>query len=276
MKKSNSLKTKDHLKIATEEFLVPESRASVILVHGLGEYKDRYHHIAEAFNQAGFSFFSFDLRGHGDSQGKRGYTPSYDALLDDLNVVIEYVAQHNDTPIVLYGHSMGGNIVANYLIRKKDKRIYAAIITSPWFRLRMKASSIKLAIGLLALKIFPSLAQSTNLNPEFLSHDPQVIKEYTFDPKIHSKITPSLFFGAREAGEFAIKNASSINIPLLVTHGTGDNITDPDATKEFAQNADENATLKLWTNLYHETHNEFEKSKVIQSTIKWLEEQNLQ
>lgn len=273
MKKSNSLATKDFLELFIDSFSVPEGKASIILVHGLGEYKARYQYIAEAFNQANYSFVIYDLRGHGDSQGKRGYTPSYDVLLDDLEAVIDYIAEKNNAPLVLYGHSMGGNIVANYLIRKKDVRIQAAIITSPWFKLRMKASSFQLTLGQLALKIFPGLSQNTNLNPDFLSQDPQVVKEYREDPKVHAKITPLLFFAMRKAGEYAIDNAHAINVPLLVTHGTADSITDPDATKDFAENAGKNTTLKLWPGLYHETHNEFEKEKVIKNIINWLQEQ---
>ena len=49
--------------------------------------------------------------------------------------------------------------------------------------------------------------------------------------------------------------------------------TDPDATKAFADNAGSNVSLKLWDDMYHETHNEIEKDKVIKYNISWLNQQ---
>lgn len=267
-----NLKAIDHINIALDFYSVDAPKAAVVVVHGLGEYKKRYQHIARAFNDAGYSIYAYDLRGHGDSGGKKGHSPSYDYFLKDLKVVIQHIVKNETVPVVLYGHSMGGNIVTNYLINKADSQIKAAIITSPWFRLSMKASSIKLAIGQLALKLIPALSQNTNLNPDFLSHDKRVAKEYEQDPKVHQKITPGTFFGMRRAGLLALKNQHKIQVPVLISHGTADKITDHHATEEFAGGNNNLITLKLWPEMYHETHNEIDKEKVIKYNIEWLDQ----
>lgn len=272
MKKTIHLISSDQIKLSLDIYPIDKEKASVLIVHGLGEYKGRYKHIAAAFNEENYSAYALDMRGHGDSEGPKGYSPSFQQLLDDLKLAIDKVYSENK-PLFLYGHSLGGNVVANYLIHNDDKRIKAAIITSPWFTLKMKASLLKLALGHLMLKIFPKFTQNSNLNPNNLSQDEAVAKEYREDPKVHQKITAAMFFGVRKAGLFAIANSEKINIPVLLSHGTGDKITDPDATKEFGEKAGSNVTLKLWPDMYHETHNEIEKDKVIEYNINWLNQQ---
>ncbi|MGI6532826.1 MAG: alpha/beta fold hydrolase [Bacillota bacterium] len=83
-----------------------------------GEHSGRYEHVASFFNEKGFSCIAFDLRGHGMSGGKRGHAKSYEAIMRDVDTLFE------ESPlgracraIVLYGHSLGGNIVLNYALR---------------------------------------------------------------------------------------------------------------------------------------------------------------
>ena len=97
-----------------------EPRAVVCLVHGLGEHCGRYQHVAAALTEAGFAVLACDQRGHGRSAGKRGVIPSYDALMDDIGLLLEQASQrYPGKPRFLYGHSLGGNEVINYALRRK-------------------------------------------------------------------------------------------------------------------------------------------------------------
>jgi alpha-beta hydrolase superfamily lysophospholipase len=80
-----SWKTNDGLNIYAKEWK-PEGpvKAAIALVHGLGEHIGRYDHVAEAFTAAGFGMVGFDLRGHGKSDGSRGYTTSNAAVMGDI------------------------------------------------------------------------------------------------------------------------------------------------------------------------------------------------
>ena len=94
----------------------------VCLVHGQGEHSSRYTHVAGVLNQAGYAVMSFDHQGHGQSQGRRGDMSSYDALLDDIGQLLDETAQrYSNTSRYLYGHSMGGNLVLNYVLRRQSQ-----------------------------------------------------------------------------------------------------------------------------------------------------------
>ena len=66
--------SRDGLEMCARGWIPEEQpKAVVCLVHGLGEHVNRYNHIGEAFARAGYALQGFDLRGHGQSGGLRGY-----------------------------------------------------------------------------------------------------------------------------------------------------------------------------------------------------------
>ncbi len=94
-------------------------RGLVIIVHGLGEHGGRYAPVAERLTMAGWNTLAIDLPGHGHSPGRRGHIASYDALLREFAVIRQQAEQRlSDLPQFILGHSMGGNLVVNYAIRR--------------------------------------------------------------------------------------------------------------------------------------------------------------
>ncbi|MEZ4825306.1 MAG: alpha/beta hydrolase [Bacteroidia bacterium] len=247
------------------------AKAVVCLVHGHGEYTGRYHYVAQLLNEAGIAVISFDNFGHGKTPGKRGVIPSYDAIMRALASLLDEAAQRWPAkPRFLYGHSMGGNFVVNHALRLNPS-IVGVIATSPWFKLSIKPPAAQVFLARLMMKIAPGFAQSTRLNPAFISRDPAEVDRYRNDPLIHDKMSANLFFSTYNAGLWALEHAGKFHLPLLVHHGTGDQITSWEASEAFAQTAGGgDVTLKLWKGLYHETQYEPEKDTVIGFTRDWI------
>ena len=84
------LKTFDGLQLFGQTWK-PEDRpqAVVCLIHGIGEHGGRYAHVANRLTKVRYAIFTFDLRGHGKSEGLRGHTPSYEALMQDISSLLE-------------------------------------------------------------------------------------------------------------------------------------------------------------------------------------------
>jgi alpha-beta hydrolase superfamily lysophospholipase len=113
--------TQDQVMLKGRCWLPEQPKALVCLVHGFAEHMGRYTHVAEYFNAQGYGLIGFDLRGHGQSGGRRGHTPSYDDLIENIREMLALAAEKLEgLPLFLYGHSMGGNLVANYLIRPAE------------------------------------------------------------------------------------------------------------------------------------------------------------
>ena len=76
---SYNIKTKDNLLLCIQKWKKPKKiKGTICIIHGLGEHQNRYKHVSDFFANNGFEVYTYDQRGHGQSQGKRGHTPSLD------------------------------------------------------------------------------------------------------------------------------------------------------------------------------------------------------
>ena len=249
-----------------------EKKAIICLVHGLGDHSGWYNSLVNYLTNNGFIVTSFDQRGHGKSQGKRGHTSSYEILLKDINLLIDSSEKHfENLPVFLYGHSFGGNLVLNYAIRYHPK-ISGVVSTSPWLRLYKQPNVFTYSFATLLDKIWPSFTFSNAIIPDNLSHDELIKATYIKDPLVHGFITARLLKNAHKRGLWAIDHANEINIPILLFHGDSDKITSSKSSEEFYTNAKEGlCTFKLWPGLFHSLHNESSNQELFVHLKKWLD-----
>ena len=131
----------------------------VCVVHGLGEHSGRYDHVGAALCQAGYALMGFDLRGHGKSGGPRGHTPSFEAYLDDITLFLaEADKQLPELPQFIYGHSMGGLLVLNFVLRRRSQ-IQAVVVSAPALITPIAEQKLKVGFAKLAGSILPALTR---------------------------------------------------------------------------------------------------------------------
>ena len=254
-------------------YWAPENdiRGVVCLVHGMGEHCSRYTHLGKFLVDDHIALISFDQRGHGKSEGKRGHTPSYELLMQSIDDLLNKAGEFfPETPVVLYGHSMGGNLVLNYALKRKPQ-IKGVIASSPWLKLAFEPPAIQVKLGELVNKIYPALTQSTKLDANTISRIPEEVKKYEQDPLVHDKVSTMFFISVTEQGEWAIENASKLELPLLIFHGTGDQLTSYQATKGFAERVTGDITFKLFEGAYHEIHNDLDQKELFGLVKSWFD-----
>jgi len=267
----STLQTNDGLQLFVREWHPEiEPLAIVCLLHGKGEHSGRYPNLASALNNTGYILLTFDLRGHGKSQGKRGHAPSYKSLMDDISKILDLASsRYPKLPCFLYGHSMGGNLVINYVLRCKPK-LAGVIATGPWLKLSFRIPLWKIIIGKIMYNILPSFAMTNTMTNQYLSRDSKVIRAYNKDPLVHNRISVRLAVDIIYNGEWALEHADKFSLPLLIMHGGADCLTSPEASRKFSENVASDCTYKLWEGLYHEIHNEPEQKEVFEFLIKWI------
>ena len=247
-----------------------QTKALVCLVHGIGEHSSRYAHVGNFLNQAGYALLAFDHRGHGQSEGRRGHFACCETAMHDIEDHLKQSVKHYpDTPVFLYGHSMGGNLVINYALRYRPQ-LSGVISTAPMLRLAFKPSKAKELMARCLSHLWPTLSLSNGLDTSDLSRDSEIVKAYDHDSLTHNRVTPC-FLKLIEAGEWALEHASEFSLPLLLMHGGKDCITSPENSRIFARDAGDICTLKIWDGLYHEIHNEPEKQEVLKTIVDWLD-----
>ena len=263
--------SKDNLNIYAR-YWKPEGtvKGTVCLVHGLGEHIGRYTHVGEFLSAGGYAFLAADMRGHGKSEGQRGQTPSMDALREDISKQVEEAQKRvPDSPIFLYGHSLGGTLVLSYCARLHPQ-ISGVIATGPLLRPGFDPPGWKLTLGRMMRNLGPTMAMSNGLDQDGLSRDPQVVHAYHSDPMVHDRVSARLGIEMIEEGLWLLENASRLRVPALLMHGSDDRLCSPQASREYQQKAEGRCTLKIWEGQYHEIHNEPEKDQVLQYALQWM------
>lgn len=249
------------------------SKAVVCLIHGLGEHCSRYDHVARALNQAGYAMLAFDLRGHGRSGGPRGHAPSSEAFLEDIDhLFVQTEKRYPGKPRFFYGHSLGGILALYYCLRRKPD-INGLVSTGAGLRSPLMEQKLKVAFANTMAAILPTMTLATGLNPENLSREPRVVQDYRNDPLVHDKASLAMASSTIRAAQWTMEHAPEFKVPLLLMHGTADQLTYPSGSQEFSRRVSGSCTLRLWDGLYHEIHNEPEKEQVISEIVRWMDNQ---
>ncbi|OMH30264.1 alpha/beta hydrolase [Motiliproteus sp. MSK22-1] len=97
---------------------------TILFIPGIGTYSELYCELLARLSRQGFNLLAVDLRGHGYSGGDRGkYT--VDQVVEDIQLVIDYVASHYQGPVGLFGCSIGARLAL--AVAEQDSRIKALL-----------------------------------------------------------------------------------------------------------------------------------------------------
>jgi alpha-beta hydrolase superfamily lysophospholipase len=245
-------------------------RAQVLIVHGLGEHSGRYEHVAHKLNSWGYAVRSFDLWGHGLSDGERGSMRDEHALLDDLAAVVDHTRKtmQPGQSLVLLGHSLGGLVAARF-VSLRMRPIDALVLSSPALDPGLKAFQKVLLATLPG--IAPNLRVGNGLQVKYLSHDPAVVAAYQADPLVHDRICARLALFIAQAGREVLAAAPQWNTPTLLLFAGQDKLVSPQGSRDFLKLAPGAIVQSLcFEALFHEIFNEAEAGGVFTALQQWL------
>lgn len=250
---------------------VTDPRAVVVLVHGIGEHTGRYEHVGQYFYSRGVALIGADLAGHGRSSGKRGHVGDYEHYLDHIEQTItEARAFYPEAPMILYGHSMGGNLALNYLLSRRPTHLAGVVASAPQIKLAFEPPKAILAVARLLRRVLPAVTRDTELKVEHISRDPEVVAAYQADELVHGDVSFNLAVSLLNRSDYILQQHDELTAPLLLMHGTADQITSAEGSRALAEQAQGDIALKLWEGLYHEIHNEPEQQEVLTYTCDWI------
>ena len=246
---------------------VPNAKAAVLVVHGIGEHSGRYEHVGGFLASNGYDVMAFDQRGFGQSAGIRAYVESFDDFLEDVE---DLLAERRElgVPVVLLGHSLGGLISATYLVSDRPQPDLG-ILSAP--ALDATIPKWKRVAAPLMGRLAPKLFIPDKIEGAVLSRDVAVQEAYLNDPLVIAGSTSGLGSATLTAMEATSANIAKIRVPTYVLHGDADELVPPSASE--AAGALPNVTRRLWPGLRHEAFNEPEQLEVMSEMEQWLSEQ---
>ena len=238
----------------------------LIVTHGLGEHLGRHEFFLKLFSQ-NFNIAIYDLRGHGRSGGKKAWVEHFGDFAKDLDAVIQYFKKNFGLKeYVLFGHSMGGLIVSDYMQNHVKEDLYpekvflsSPAVAAPGLMGPVFSNAPKFILE--SLTKLPTLPVAKVLDLRKLSHDSRVYESYIKDEYTQLKIHTKLYLEVTKASRDVFSRPLRIKCPLFCAIGTEDALVHPGLMIKYFTEIEKNAQLNVFEGGYHELHNEIEKYK---------------
>jgi alpha-beta hydrolase superfamily lysophospholipase len=242
---------------------------TMVITHGLAEHSECYHHVAKELCDDGWKVFGWDMRGHGRSEGKRGFVKHLSNYIEDLHTLIGQVIKPKDH-LVMFGHSMGGLVSVRYNQLKRPS-VEALCLSSPALGLSVKVPKFKEALAHVAVKWVPTLTMYNEIKYEDLTRDEDMLKSHYSDTLRHDKISPGLFLSMVESFNFAQDEAAEIKIPVLMQLSGEDRLVSIDAARDFFEKLpSRDKQMQVYPDSLHEVFNDRDRSKAIADLKKFI------
>ncbi|HCY85032.1 MAG TPA: alpha/beta hydrolase [Desulfobacteraceae bacterium] len=248
-----------------------ESRAALVVVHGIAEHCGRYMNLVNALVPKGFSVYGIDHYGHGKSGGKRLFVPDFSVFTRGVDLLVDRVREWEPgKQVYVVGHSMGGLITAAWLL-DHQKKTDGAILSGPAVKVPDHVSRVTLAVSGLLSTLCPGLG-ILRLDSNTISRDPAVVTAYVNDPLVSTgKVTARLASQMLGACRRVTDHARDIRLPLLILQGGADALVDPEGSEEFHRAVgatDKN--LVVYPGKFHEIFNDPGHDAVFADILEWL------
>jgi alpha-beta hydrolase superfamily lysophospholipase len=281
------------VEIFTRWWTIDAPRGVVLISHGAAEHSGRYDRFARALNEAGFAAVALDHRGHGrtgsaNGPGVMGPGGGH-AVIDDLHELRTAARSTfgDDSPVFLFGHSMGSLIALAYLTHHADGLAGGVLCgfpvnvdDAPSFGPLLQGFADagrrdQPADDLLGDNNTPF--EPTRTPSDWLSRDPDEVDRFIADPMCgdNNPLTYGYLIDLFDVVAPARDHLASISCPVFVIAGDQDPAAAMGAHATALAAALEAAGVHVDLTLYkgarHELLNETNRDEVTADIIDWIQ-----
>jgi len=247
-------------------------KGHLVITHGQGEHSESYKTVVDSLAGSGWMISAWDWRGHGRSDGLRGYARHFNDYCNDFEVFLEtqVFRLKGPYPLVLLSHSMGGLIQLKTLANHSDWPVRAQILSNPLLGVAVHVPEIKQKAARLSLELLPKVTLFNEIRDEDLTTDPDMIVQYSRDSLRHNRISSGAYLGSLEAIEWVKKAAGLIQIETLLQISTDDPIVSSAANREYFQSLSGPKKILEYGGFKHELYNEKGREKPLKDLKNYL------
>ncbi len=288
---------REGLEVATYEWLAPQEKQRLIIVHGMAEKGIRYDRFALEANKVGISVFALDLPGHGKTSEKNGLRGSFGegGWLEVVELIEDFAKQTRiqGQKLSVLGHSMGSMLTLALAERNNiavDAFVLSAFPPHPGALVHAGKIMGKLMGGLfgtekpspfmnsLTFSKFNKGIDNPRTDFDWLSRDKQEVDAYVNDPDCGEIFTIGFFTELAKLTDWVHKHKKDLPAGTAIHYVAGSN--DPVVEKEAGAKkviADFKAldlefSSKIYPEGRHELLNDICRDEVTQDLIHYLSE----
>lgn len=253
--------------------------ARLVLAHGYGEHLGRHLHFLRWLAERGVECHALDFRGHGLSQGIRGYVTRWEEYLDDLQALLDHGELQNSKagalPSFVLGHSHGALIVAAAAL-ERTLPVDGVILTAPYFRSKMYVPRWKRLLAHTLSGALPKLAIRSGLQAEWMTTDAEMIRDSREDALSLHAATARWYTTMLRKQREVLAGAPGFRLPLLILMGDADPVADPVGAHDFFERvSSSDKQFHLIPQLLHELLRETDREPLFEQILAWLRERSV-
>lgn len=249
------------------------AKARVLLVHGISEHSGRHLNTVDCLAARGFDVIRFDLRGSGQSGGRKQWISSFTDYVEDTANVFNWICRTLEPlPLFVHGHSLGGAI-ATHFAAAYGPQLRGLSLSAPAFQVGSSISPMKIVLGRFVAALLPTTRLPNAGDFGAISRDPVVVEAYEKDPLAYHFNTLQQGDQVLRALDKMPEMIARVTVPLLIAHGTHDRIIRPLGSWLLLRKAGSaDKQMHFLPSGYHEPHNDLDKDEYLALVARWLEQ----
>jgi len=247
----------------------------VVVLHGIGYHSAPYKIIADALNPQGTEVYGLDARGHGLSQGRRGFVGTSVEVGADVECMIGFVQQQRPTAkIFLLGDSMGGDLAINYA-RRNSRELAGLVLMALALNLDLSQFLSLESLSLMPYFVLGHRKPVINLvgrRLEESSRDPEFIARRRLDPLAYKNVSFGYLLDVqRIVFGWRWKIAPRVHVPTLLIKGGRDRVVSHRECVAFDRlSASTDKSFKVYPEVPHTTLWDPETPGILDVVGKWI------
>ena len=257
-----------------------QARAVLCLIHGMGEYAERYDTTARFYQRNGLHVAGIDLPGYGHDTGPKGHIGTREEIMGVLQALVNYVKyRFPGLPIFFFGHSLGGNLCLTYRMTTRRQDIAGYILSSPWLRLYFPLSVAKILALRTTARIAPrklfNIKSTLKQEKQLLNQSPprrpaDVGADFIRDELLRPYATVHTMVSRMRDAKLILAHPEKSRVPLFVFQGDHDRVCSAEASRQFVKQSGSACRFVPVKNGGHETMHHPDYFKVLAQSLDFV------
>ncbi|CAK4075536.1 unnamed protein product [Aphanomyces euteiches] len=260
---------------------IPEKtdlRGILVFLHGILEHSSRYNELFTLLASEGFAVYTFDIIGHGRSEGDRGYFNHFGDVVDDIDLFLKLAkAQVHEThprvnKLILMGLSFGG-LLTNLTVLRKTHAIDAIVLCAPGLNVpRTLVLNVQAYFASILSEWIPKWEIVPAVQVSDLSAEAEVLAEREKDPLVYKGL-----IRARVGNETLLAfnyldaHKKDIHLPVLIVLGTLEKVVCTYSINHYHRDISSvDKELKIFDAMGHSLLSEANRGAVFSHIVSWL------
>ena len=194
--------------------LQPGAKKVIVLFHRGHEHSGRLQHLVDELAMPDTVFYAWDARGHGQTSGPRGYSPSLARSVQDVDEFVRFAASDSQVgldEVVVIAQSVGAVLVATW-VHNYAPAIRGLVLASPAFKVKLYVPLARPALALWH-RLRGLFFINSYVKGRYLTHDRQRVASFNNDPLITRAIAVNILLDLYKTSERIIRDAAVITPP---------------------------------------------------------------